>query len=308
MSFEKAIVVTRKTRLEELVARFNTRPQAKFYIERSGGDFLDYEREHDAYRAGVDAVVASLERLLRVQVVDRGFMPTFRFAPSDLVLAVGQDGMVANTAKYVGELPLLGVNPEPARFDGVLLPFHVGDVGHAVARILKGSLKVSLVTLAEVRLDDGQRLLAFNDLFVGVKSHTSARYRIALGARAETHSSSGLIVSTGAGSTGWLSSMWNMAAGLVAFCGHPAPQLGAGLRWEDERLVFVVREPFASRASQAGLVAGSINAGEELRLESLTPAGGVIFSDGIESDFLAFNSGAVAHIRVASHKARLAIP
>ena len=48
--YEKLVIVTRRTRLEELIARFNTPGQARFYIEHSGGYFGDYEREHDAYR------------------------------------------------------------------------------------------------------------------------------------------------------------------------------------------------------------------------------------------------------------------
>ena len=52
--FEKIVVVTRKTRLEELVERFNSRGQAKFYIEHAGGDFSDYVREDEAYRRALE--------------------------------------------------------------------------------------------------------------------------------------------------------------------------------------------------------------------------------------------------------------
>ena len=54
--YEKLVIVTRRTRLEELIARFNTPGQARFYIEHAGGDFGDYEREHDAYRRALDRV------------------------------------------------------------------------------------------------------------------------------------------------------------------------------------------------------------------------------------------------------------
>jgi hypothetical protein len=77
------------------------------------------------------------------------------------------------------------------------------------------------------------------------------------------------------------------------------------LAWDDPRLVFVVREPFLSRVSSVNLAAGLLEPGEELLLESLMPDGGVIFSDGVEADALAFNSGAVATIRTAQQHARL---
>lgn len=309
MAFEKIVVVTRKTRLTELIERFNTRAQAKFYIEHAGGDFGEYEREDAVYKQALMTVQKSLELGLKVQLIDRELSPTFLFAPTDVVVTLGQDGLVANTAKYVGGQPLVAVNPDPERFDGVLLPFQVGQARAAVAAVLRGACRLRPVTLAEVRLDDGQRLCAFNDLFIGARSHVSARYRIGWRGRSEPHSSSGVVISTGAGSTGWLSSIFNMASGVLALAaGAPAAISRPSLSWEDARLLFVVREPFVSRHSRAGVIAGIVEAQEELRLESAMPTGGVIFSDGVEADYLNFNSGAVAHIRAAPQKAHLVVP
>jgi hypothetical protein len=162
------------------------------------------------------------------------------------------------------------------------------------------------VTLGEARLGDGQRLLAFNDLFIGARSHVSARYRIGAGEPQEAQSSSGVLVSTGAGSTGWLSSVFNMAAAVASFTGGTS---GTPLRlgWEDPRLVYVVREPFASRHSGIHLSIGVIEPGQTLALESLMPAGGVIFSDVVEADAIEFNSGAVARIAAAPQRSRLVL-
>ncbi len=107
-----------------------------------------------------------------------------------------------------------------------------------------------------------------------------------------------MLVSTGAGSTGWVSSAFNIAGGIAAFCGGSAGQ-AVKLSWEDQRLLYVVREPFLSRHSQVGLVAGMLEQGEELILESLMPTAGVVFSDGVESDFLHFNSGFIARVHAA---------
>jgi NAD kinase len=304
--FKKLIIVTRKTRLQELVERFNTRSQAKFYIEHAGGDFADYEREDDAYRVALDTLRLSMDFDIPQQLVDRSLVPTFHFQKEDLVVTLGQDGLVANTAKYVGEQPIVAVNPEPERFDGVLLPFLPDQARAGVARVIEERAKFRYVTLAEVRLDDGQRLRAFNDLFLGARSHVSALYRIVCGGKSEVQSSSGVLVSTGAGSTGWLSSVFNMAGGIARFCGG-TPLKPMRMQWEDQRLLFVVREPFVSRHSEAGIVAGMLESGGELTLESRMPSGGVIFSDGVEADFLHFNSGAMAHVRTADQSARLVV-
>lgn len=305
-TYEKIVLVTRKTRLAQLVERFNSRGQAKFYIEHAGGDFADYEREDDAYHRALEALHRALDLGLKVHTIGRELVPTYLFAPSDLVVAVGQDGLVANVAKYVGAQPLVPVNPDPERFDGVLLPFRPPGARAAVTRVLEGRATIRAITLAEARLADGQRLLGFNDLFVGARSHVSALYSLAAGQTRERQSSSGVLVSTGAGSTGWLSSVFNMAAGVAAFTGG-SPGAAMQLAWEDPRLVFVVREPFASRHSKASLVAGVVAPGETLTLESLMPSGGVIFSDGVEADALAFNAGAVASIGAAAQRTQLVV-
>jgi hypothetical protein len=77
--------------------------------------------------------------------------------------------------------------------------------------------------------------------------------------------------------------------------------------WEDPRLMFAVREPFVSRYSAASIVAGWIEKDDEILLESLMPSGGVIFSDGIESDYLEFNAGAVGRARTARQRAMLVV-
>lgn len=304
--YKKLVIVTRKTRLQELVERFNTRSQAKFYIEHARGDFADYEREDDAYRAALDVLRRSLDFDMPQQLVGRTLVSTFQFQKEDVVVTLGQDGLVANVAKYAGAQPIVAINPEPSRFDGILLPFLPDQARSAVATVLEAKANMREVTLAAVTLQDGQRLLAFNDLFIGARSHVSALYRISYAGKSETQSSSGLLVSTGAGSTGWISSVFNMTAGVAGFCGG-TPGKAIRMLWEDRRLLYVVREPFLSRHSQAGIVAGMLEGGEELVIESLMPSGGAIFSDGMEADYLAFNSGAIAHVKAAEQHAHLVV-
>jgi NAD kinase len=306
--YDKIVVVTRKTRLEELVERFNTREQARFYIEHMGLDFSDYEQEHAVYTEAVGRLRRNLEGLTpKMQFIERGFLPNFLFTEHDLIVTVGPDGLVVNTAKYLAGQPIVAVNPDSDRNDGILLPYIVGRARYGVASVLEGKAKFHRITMAEVSLNDGQRLLAFNDFLVGQRTHVSARYSLTWRRHTERQSSSGVLISTGAGSTGWLSSTQHMAAAvsrlLLKDRAPRLPQLR--LAWEDRRLVFVVREPFQSRTSDVKLSAGVLDSGDELRFESLMPEGGVIFSDGVEADAVAFNSGAVATVRAAARQTLL---
>ena len=304
---ENAIIVINKTRLEQLTARFNTKAQAKFYIEHAGGNFEDYEIEHKTFKNSLEIIQRKIStHLKKYKVVERQYVPNFIFTAQDIVIVVGQDGLVANTAKYVNDIPIIAINPDPTRYDGILLPFDPSNFEPAFLKTLAGNSQTRSVTMAEARLNDGQRLLAFNDLFIGHSSHVSARYRIAFDNYSENQSSSGIIISTGAGSTGWLSSLFNMAAGIDRAFGKSSGethQFGLSMTWDEKRLVFIVREPFLSKYSRVDLTTGLISPDKKLILESFMPTNGVIFSDGIEADFLHFNSGSIAEIGIAQERA-----
>lgn len=306
---QRIVLVTRRTRLEDLVARLNTVEQARFYVEHLGADFSDYEAEQAVYRDAVDVAEASLSRFGRVQRLERSLLPNFLFPPDALVVCVGQDGLVANTLKYLDGQPVIGINPDPKRWDGVLLPFGVGDIPKIVPAAQAHKRPTRSVTMARVKLADGQELHAVNDLFIGPRSHVSARYAIELGGRRESHSSSGVIVSTGLGSTGWFRSLLTGAIGMSGEARSPGlvELQSQGFPWEAPNLYFTVREPFPSRGSQASLIFGSIGTGETLTLTSQMPDYGVVFSDGVEADALEFNSGMRAEIGVAKRTGTLVV-
>jgi NAD kinase len=324
----KIILVVRETRLEELKARFNTVSQARFYVEQLGGDFNDYEQENAAYRSAVEQAQQQLGLLGRVQLVHRSFIPNFVFGPEDIAVAVGQDGLVANTMKYLDGQPLIGVNPDRKRYDGQLLPFIVDDLTKVVPEVFRGVRPTKAITMAKASLNNGQTMYAVNDLFIGPKSHGSARYTIKHNGQTEFQSSSGVIVSTGLGSTGWFSSLIAGARGvssalntnftvatadgqkmLWSETASHAVTPGQKLRfpWDAGHLFFTVREPFPSNTSGAEIVFGKVSAERPLALESHMPERGVIFSDGVEIDFLEFNAGAKAEIAVAERHGILVV-
>jgi hypothetical protein len=318
----KIVLVVQPTRLDDLVVRHNTVQQAQFYVEHMGGsgaDFSDYLEEHRRYHEAAGRAGSVLRAFGRVQILQRRYLANFIFGPGDTVVVLGRDGLVANALKYLDGQHLVGVNPDPARWDGVLLPFTVDDLHRIIPEELQGRRAVKTVTMAQATLNDGQTLHAVNDLFIGQRTHVSSRYRIAVGSREEQQSSSGVLVSTGLGSTGWIRSVY---AGWAAMTGPPPGKRTQGSKtggtgnkapgdtafaWDADYLRFAVREPYPSRTTGAGLVVGTIAAGTFMTITSQMPENGVIFSDGIESDYLEFNSGALAAIGVAEKRGLLTV-
>lgn len=305
----KIVLIVRETKLDELVARFNTVQQAQFYVEHLGADFGDYLDEQQRYRTAVQEVETSLRRFGRVQRVERRYLGNFIFGGDDIVVVLGQDGLVANTLKYLNGQHVLGVNPDPARWDGVLLPFSPSDIGKILPEEIAHRRPLKHVTMAKASLNTGAVLYAVNDLFIGPRSHMSARYTLRVDDREERQSSSGIIVSTGMGSTGWLKSLYAGWVGAARSLGvQPPPNsLGTSFPWDADFLHYFVREPFPSRTTGAEFVAGRIERHSQMTIISEMAEHGAIFSDGVETDFLEFNAGTRAVISPAERQGLLVI-
>ncbi|MCU0848092.1 MAG: sugar kinase [Spirochaetes bacterium] len=329
--FDKVVIVTKETQLEQLVKKFSSKSQAEFYIAQSyrayrtasmpqAASAAAIKEEEKKIKAGLEEVEiadrvyrSALEKIkravpadMRLQHIDWTHLPNFLFSERDLVMALGQDGLVINTAKYLDGQPIFAVNPDPGRFDGVLLPFDVESASSRMNMVLRGEYDVSRITIAKATLNDGQEIYGVNDIFIGPGSHTSFRYIINHEGAEEPQSSSGIIVSTGAGSTGWFKSIIEGAMHVAGRREVPGEESVPGrFPWDSDYLYFTVREPFESRTSGCGIVFGRINEGAPVVITSQMPSGGVIFSDGIEKDFLEFNSGKIATVGIAEKKALL---
>lgn len=310
MTFEKAVIVTKKTPLQELIERFNTKEQAKFYIEHMGLSFDWYELYHIKYEEALKTLKNSMPSEVRYQFIERDLLPAFTFGKKDLVITLGPDGLVVNTAKYLDGQPLLAINPDPVSIDGILLPFDTCNINKLLKNIIKENFSLKNISMAKAELNDGQKLYGVNDLFIGPGSHVTARYILNFNGSSENQASSGIIVSTGAGSTGWFRSILTGATEMVSsFSKINLNNIKNNYRfdWEEEKLYFSVREPFVSKTSSANLVFGEINKNRTLEIISSMPVNGVIFSDGIEKDFINFNSGTIAKIGLAEKKLHLIV-
>lgn len=290
----RAVIVVRPTELQALVERHGTRSQAAFFLETRGGSLEDVLERHRRFEAAFSSVRSAIPADWRCNVVTRSELSRFLFEPEDIVVTVGRDGLVANVAKYLSEQPVIGVNPDPSENAGQLVHFAPERFDEALAATAQGRVTVESRTMVETRLDDGQVLVALNEIYIGTRTHQSARYRFEWRGHELRQISSGLIVSSGTGATGWAASIHRERAEAPAL---PGPQ--------DDRLAFFVREAFPGAASDVGVTCGSLTPDRALAITSEMDEDGVIFGDGVEEDALPFSWGSVAKISVAERRLRL---
>ncbi|WP_372349103.1 hypothetical protein [Streptomyces sp. KL116D] len=289
----RAVLVHRTTEYEELVARHGTHGQAAFFLASHGRAIDEVAERHHRARQALAEVSAAVPLAWRRAQVERADLDRFLFAEQDVVVVVGQDGLVANVAQYVGEQPVVGIDTDPGRNPGVLVRHRPGDAARLLPATLAPGAGVDELTMVEAVTDDAQCLVALNEIYLGAAGHRTARYRLGLdddGGAVEAQASSGVLVGTGTGATGWIRSVWQERGGAGRL---PGPT--------DDRLLWFVREAWPSPVTGTSLSGGELAAGERLSLtvesESL-----VAFGDGMESDALELTWGQTVRVgRCARH-------
>ncbi|MEM9893106.1 MAG: hypothetical protein AAF962_19740 [Actinomycetota bacterium] len=288
----RALVVSRPTEYDHLVARHGSRSQVEFVLSGRGRSLDELDRSHAHQQEALQMVAAAVPVDWRRASLDRADLDRWLFGPEDVVIAVGQDGLVANVAKYLSGQPVVGVDPEPTRNAGVLVRHRPDRVAAILRRVAAASAPdepctgtAELRSLVELATGDGRSLRALNEVYIGHPSHQSARYSLVLDRAAERQSSSGVLVGTATGATSWCRSV------------HRERRLDWALpETTSTDLAWFVREAWPSPSSGTDLTAGLLVDGAELVIESESDRL-VAFGDGIESDRLEIGWGERLRIR-----------
>ncbi|MDH6707924.1 NAD kinase [Kitasatospora sp. MAA19] len=300
----RAVLVHRRTEYEELLAHHGTPGQAAFFLSSRGRSVDEVEQRHHRQAAALARAAAAVPLDWRRTRVERTDLPRFPFEPEDVVVVVGQDGLVANAAKYLDGQPVIGVDADPGRNPGILVRHRASALAVLPpATVARGADRhVEERTMVEAVADDTQRLLALNEVYVGQAGHQTARYRLAVtgdpvltGEGAEPQASSGVLVGTGTGATGWCRSAWLERGGPLALPEAAAPALA-----------WFVREAWPSPTTGTSRVHGVLDAGHRLVL-TVESERLVAFGDGIEADALELTWGQSVRIGVAQNRLRLVV-
>jgi NAD+ kinase len=205
-----------------------------------------------------------------------------RLAKADFIITVGGDGTALNSSHYIREGRLLAVNSAPKDSIGHFCFANRSSFAEKLDQILSSRLRTTKLARLEVALDDTiVSELALNDVLV---THdcpaATTRYIIEIGANAEEHRSSGLWVSTAAGSTAGIKS-----AG------------GRMLRLGSRHMQYLIRELYRERGKSYALRRGLLEEEEEIIVASKMPEG-MLYIDGARTSYR-FPFGMRARIRIA---------
>lgn len=290
----RAVLVHRTTEYQELLARHGTHGQAAFFLASRGRSVEEVHERHERTVRALAEVAAAVPLRWRQARVERADLDRFLFGPEDVVVVVGQDGLVANAAKYLAGQPVVGIDVDPGRNPGVLVRHRPADARRLLPSATGVRTAVDALTMVEAVTDDAQRLLALNEVYVGAPGHQTARYTLQEpSGPAERQASSGVVVGTGTGATGWLRSLWHQRSSPLPL---PAPTAG--------RLAWSVREAWPSPSSGTARVEGLLGAGDWLRLVVESDRL-VAFGDGMESDALELTWGQSVRVGIAGTALRL---
>lgn len=198
-----------------------------------------------------------------------------------LVVALGGDNHFQRVARLLTEQLIVGVNSDPQTSAGALTRFTVTGFTRSLRRLLAGSLPVEEWTRLQVAVN-GTPLAdqALCEVFVGERDRCAmSRHVLESDRRREEQKCSGLLVVTGAGSTGWYAS----AARFLAAGNVPFSKTHHGFR-------FLVTEPHQTPFQRNRLLHGRLTGNKRLTLVSLNGRHGTVCLDAFQHHALPYGA------------------
>ena len=179
----------------------------------------------------------------------------------DLVIVVGGDGTFLRAAHHTDDTPIFAVSSDVMYNEAFYAQAAPKDFVKKFKLLLAGKFRIKKLPRLEGKINGKKMpLAAINEIFVGSSHpyHTS-RYELKVRGRKEFQKSSGVLITTHTGSTGWAKSA---AKGKLKIA-----KKGFG---------YVVREPYIGRLTKSKLLKGSLRAKDKVIVNSQMYAGIVV--------------------------------
>ena len=172
----------------------------------------------------------------------------------DIIIVIGGDGTFLKTSHFVHDkTPILGVNLDPSKKEGFFMSTNSSDFEGKLKKLIAGKAKT--IKLHRIEAFIGKKRLGFalNDIYFGTSyAYHTSYYELNINGKKYIQKSSGVIISTAAGSYAWTKS-----AG------------GKQLKLESNKFQFMVRDPYEGKLTKAGKINGTLSKTEKLKIKSL---------------------------------------
>jgi len=278
MKIQKVLLSTKKTALEHF------KEKSDFLEELlSPEDLKDVREAHNEHYRTLNKIKSVLTE--KGIEFERSYMPYSEyedFKGKDLVICIGGDGTILNSAHYVNDkTPVLTVRSDK-RSVGALCEIDAEEFEAALEKILNDDFSLEEWTRIEGTLGD-KKLTALNEIYVGVgHSVGMARYELTHNGKTEFQKSSGVVISTGTGSTGWYVHV---------------PGADEKFPKDSKELKYIVRD---AEGNGYELMKGTIRPGDSFYIKSKMNVDGCVSIDGdFEKRMFEFDKGDVIELHVA---------
>ncbi len=207
---------------------------------------------------------------LGYEISNRNSLDKSQFKGRDMIIAIGGDGTFLRAAQFIGTELLFGVNSDVKDKEGFFMKSNRADFEGKLNRIISGRAEIKKLPRLEAHINSRRvGTLALNEFFIGQKrAYNAAKYAIQLGGKKEMQKSSGVLVTTPAGSYAWAKSC----------CSRTMP-----LNSKDYQ--FVVREPYEGTLfKNYRLKHGTLRKSDKIAIISQM-LGGVLVADSVSREY-----------------------
>ncbi|MEM4330592.1 MAG: NAD(+)/NADH kinase [Candidatus Pacearchaeota archaeon] len=204
---------------------------------------------------------------------------------ADLIITIGGDGTFLSASHFSDNTPILGINRNPSESECFLCNKKLENFERVFKKILNKEYKIKDYTRVDVRIKKEKKEFvlekALNETFFGnINPHHTSKYEILYRNKKDIQKSSGVIITTGAGSTAWYKSLGEKSFSPLK-----------------KELRFVVRELYKGRLQKPNIKKGKIKEKEKLILVSKMNHG-IISIDSIRTYKVGYNDKVILKVGI----------
>lgn len=259
--------------------------------KREGVDIPKVMESHERQKKSLHELKKLFEEK---QFVSRNDLTKRIVYNKDLVISLGGDNHFQYITHFVDSELIMGINSDPLASEGALTYFTTKNFERILKKLQNDKFEVEEWTRLEAKLNGSKVERATDSYFLGEYSRIKASTHILeFRGKKERQKCAGLIVATGAGSTGW----FNSACRYIHHKGKKFPKT-------KKCAEFLVTEAYRGKINKYSMLSGTIKKDDELIVHSLNDDKGILIADSMNAEHN-FNEGAKAVIRISDKPLRV---